>query len=80
MKRPFSKTQQYLPKYLKPLEAEQVKVSALFWGAVCACTTFPQLIFRNGIPFGLETLTVGVVGTCRRPTWGILSCDDGVGF
>lgn len=54
--RPFSETQKYWPRYLRPLKDEQKKVSALFWGSTCACKTFSQLIFRNGILFGLEIL------------------------
>ena len=42
-------------------------VSAFFWGSKCTCTIFSQLILRNGIPFGLEILVVGVVGTCKCP-------------
>lgn len=53
-------------------------VSASFWGSKHTRTVFPQLMFRNGIPFGPEILLVGMVGTCQCPTWIILSCDYGV--
>lgn len=42
-------------------------VNAFFWGSKCTCTIFSQLTLRNGIPFGLEILVVGIVGTCQCP-------------